>query len=148
MSWLLGGIIAHVLLAGAIASPWVVPNVTLVGLIISIARTPARWFALSVTAGVVLMAWAVRFPVQIFVCCLALGGTMRTLGRHWDATDLRVQTVMVGFASLALTAGALWLDDLGSLPLLGLAVAHIAVTILAVPCARYLGEHGSAVRRV
>ena len=73
---------------------------------------------------------------------------VQLLGRQWDATDLRVQVSMVGLAGALLSLGALWLDELSSLPLLGLSMAHVAVTVLAVPCVRHLLERRIGLRRL
>ena len=135
---MLGAMAAHAWLARAVSSPWVVPDLTLVGLVLSVAKTPVRWFACSVIAGLFMMGWAVRFPAQVFLSYVTLGWLVRALGRQWDATDPRVQTVMIGAASLLLTGGALWLEDLWSLSLFGWAMVRVALTVLAVPCARHL----------
>ncbi len=140
MSWLAACLIAHALLASAIASPWWVPDLTVVGLVLTVARTPSRWFLFSVVAGLFTMGWAVRFPRQVFLSYVALGWVVQTLGRQWDATDLRVQVSLVGLASALLTVAGLWLDELWSLPLLGLSMIRIALTVLMVLCVRHLVE--------
>ena len=148
MSWLAVCLIAHALLTSTFSSSWWVPDLTLVGLVLAVARTPSRWFLLSVVAGVFTMAWAIRFPNQVFLFYVALGWVVQLLGRQWDATDLRVQVGMVGLAGALLSLGALWLDELSSLPLLGLSMAHVATTVLAVPCVRHLLERRVGLRRL
>ena len=138
MSWLVACLIAHALLASAISSPWWVPDLTLAGLVLAVARTPSRWFLLSAVAGLFTMGWAVRFPVQVFLSYVALGWMVQALGRQWDATDPRVQVGLVGLASVLLSAAGLWLDELWSLSLLGLSMIRVALTVLAVPCVRHL----------
>ena len=137
---LLSTLAAHALIARAVPSPWWVPDLTLVGLILAVARAPSRWLLLSAVAGLFTMAWAVRFPKQMFLSYVALGWVVQMLGRAWDATDLRVQLGMVGLASALLSLGGLWLDELWSFPLLGLSMVRVAMTVLAVPCVRHLAE--------
>ena len=135
---LLACLTAHLLLAGVVASPWWVPDLTLVGLILAVAKAKRRWIALSSLAGLVMMTWAVRFPAPILITFLALGWAVRGLSAQWDLADIRVQCLVVAVASSLLTFGALWLEDLWSLPLLGLAAAHVAMTVAAVPCVRHV----------
>ena len=137
---LLGALATHALIARAVSSPWWIPDLTLVGLVLAVARTPSRWLLLSAVAGICTMAWAGRFPQQTFLSYIVLGWVVQALGRQWDATDPRVQVGMVGLASALLTLGGLWLDELWLLPLLGLSMVRVALTILAVPCVRHLAE--------
>ena len=133
MLFLAGCWLAHAMFAGLIPSPWWVPDLTLAGLVLAVGRRPARWLILSGAAGLFTIIWAVRFPLQILVGYLVIGGIVRALTRAWDATDVRVQSLMAGIASVAMTFGALWLDGLWSIAQLGLALVHAAVTALAVP---------------
>ena len=132
MLFLAGCWLAHAMFAGLIPSPWWVPDLTLAGLVLAVGRAPSRWLILSGAAGLFTIVWAVRFPLQILIAYLVVGGVMRTLTRAWDAADSRVQSLTAGVASLAMTFGALWLDGLWSMAHLGLAGVHAAVTALAV----------------
>ena len=135
---------AHAVLARAVPSPWWVPDLTLVGLVLAVARTPSRWLLLSAIAGLFAMGWAVRFPAQIFLSYVAVGAGARLLGRHWDATDLRVQMGLLGLSSVLLNLAGLWLSDLWSFALLGLSLVRMTLTVLAVPCVRLLSPpHGT-----
>ena len=133
-------LVAHVVVAGVVPSPWWTPNLTLVGLVLAIIQTPTRWLTFSGLAGLWMVVWAIRFPVPLLMSYLLLGWVAQLLARHWDTTDLRVQCMMVGVGALLTTLEVLWLDDLWSLPLLGWASVQVIVTVLAVPCARYLRE--------
>jgi len=130
------GLAAHVLLANAFPSPWWVPDLSLVVLVIVVARVPDRWLSLSWLAGVFKMTWAVRFPGQILVSTLFVGWVVQALSRRLDTTDPRTEWLIVGLASLCLTLGALWVEELWTVPLMGLAVVHVSLTVLAVPLAR------------
>ena len=135
---LIMSLLAHVVVAGVAPSPWWAPNLTLVGLILAIVQTPTRWLLLSGVAGLWAMVWAIRFPVPILMSYLLLGWVAQVLARSWDVRDLRVQCVMAVIGSLITTLEALWLDDLWSLPLLGLLSVQVVVTTLALPCTRRL----------
>jgi hypothetical protein len=124
---------AHLLVAELVPSPWWVPNLTLVGLVLAIERIPCNWLLLSGASGLFTMAWAVRFPIQVFVSYLACGWAVYLFVRHWDTDDLRVQCLAVAVASAAMAVEMLWLDDLWSFPMVGLVGLHATVTALSVP---------------
>jgi len=133
-------VIAHLVLAMVIPSPWWVPDLTLVGLVLSVGASPAQWLVLSGGAGLVTMVWAVRSSVPMFVGYLLIGFACRMAQRQWDASDLRIETGLVGASSLWLTLGAFWLDDLWSPLLLALMVVRTAVTCGAVPLVHHLAS--------
>ena len=130
------GLAVHALLAGVIPSPWWVPNLSLVVLVVIVARVPNRWLILSWLAGMFMMVWTVRFPVLVFASYLFVGWAVQALSQRLDTTDPRAEWLIVGLASLCLTLGALWLESLWSVSLVGLAVVHIGLTVLAVPLTR------------
>lgn len=123
----------HLLLAGAISSPWWVPDLTLAGLVLAVIRVPRRWLLFSATAALWVAMWAVRHPASIFVGYLAVGAVVRLLSESWDVSDPRVLCVLAAAASALVTYGMLWIDDIWSLPLIGLAAEHVLVTGLSVP---------------
>ena len=131
-------VIAHLALASMIPSPWWVPDMTLVGLVLSVVRAPTRWLALSGWAGLITVVWAVRFPGPIFTGYLLIGWTCQMLARQWDATDLRIECLLAAAGSLFLMAGALWLDDLWSPLLLVLTGVRTALTCGVVPLVHHL----------
>ena len=133
-----GCLVGHVVVDGLIPSPWWVPDLTGVGLVIAVARAPRSWLAFSVLAGLLVSPWAVRFAGPLFIAYLGVGRTLRFLADQWDTTDLRVECLIVSAVALALTGGLVWLDDLWSPPILGLTVIHVAVTCLALVIVRQL----------
>ncbi|MDP3704199.1 MAG: hypothetical protein Q8R78_07405 [Candidatus Omnitrophota bacterium] len=137
--------VAHLALALASPSPWWVPDLTLVGLVLAVGRSPARWFACTVFAGLLTVAWAVRFPGQVFAGYLLIGWVSHLLSRHWDVTDLRIECFLVAAGSLCLMAGMLWLEDLWSLRVLLLTVVRTAVTCGVVPVIHHVASSGPRV---
>ena len=140
--------IAHAALAMMSPSPWWVPDLTLVGLVLSVARFPSRWLALSGTAGLLTMAWAVRSFSPMFAGYLLIGWATRLAGCRWDVTDLRIESWLAGGGSLLLTLGAFWLDDQWSLVLLFLMVIRTALTCGAVALVHHLADRGDWSRQV
>ena len=133
---LLGCLAAHVAMAGLLPSPWWVPDLTLVGLILAISRTPHRWMLLSGSAGLLTAVWAVRFPHVVLVGSLGLGWIVRTLAKQWDITDVRLQRLLVAAASLLTTFGWLWLEGLWSLPVVAFAAMRVLMTSVSVSIVR------------
>ena len=139
---------AHMALVLISPSPWWVPDLTLVGLVLSVARSPSRWPALSGAAGLLTMAWAVRSFTPMFVGYLLIGWVIRMAGHRWDATDLRIESWLAGGGSLLLTLGGFWLDDQWSPALLFLMVLRMALTCGAVVLVHHLVARGDRSRQV
>ena len=137
-----GCVVAHLALALASPSPWWVPDLTLVGLVLAVGRYPARWFALAVFAGLITVVWAVRFSGQVFAGYLLIGLVSHLLSRHWDVTDLRIECLLVAAGSLCLMVGMLWLEDLWSLRVLLLTVVRTVVTCGVVPVIHHVAASG------
>ncbi len=138
MALLIGCVVTHALLAHLIASPWWLPDLTLVGLVLAVGQRPAQWLVASLVAALLTVLSAVRFSGQLFSAYLLCGWFVQLVGNRWDATDVRVQGVAALMASALLTFGAIWFENLWSPPLLGLALAHVAITGLCVPTVRWL----------
>ncbi len=129
---------AHVVLVQIVGSPWWVPNLTLVGLVLSVAAFPSRWFWLSAIAGWVMMLWTIRYSGLVMATFLVVGWVVRVLARHWDVTNVHVQRWVVGGASVVIAGGALWSEQLWSLWLLGALCVHVVLTIAAVSLLRVM----------
>ena len=71
--------VGHVALDGLIASPWCVPDLTLVGMILVVMRAPSAWWAASLAAGFLTAAWAIRGAPSIFVLYLAAGWSLAAM---------------------------------------------------------------------
>ena len=142
MRLLLSSLLVHVIATSVAPSPWWVPDLTLVGLILAITRRPVHWLMLSGVAGLWTASWAIRFPVPMLLGAVLLGWVVHLLVMQWDLTDLRVQSLIVGAASLLGTLGGLWLEARWSLALLVLVMAHALITGCAVPCIRSLLDRG------
>ncbi|MBI2495597.1 MAG: hypothetical protein HYY59_05875 [Candidatus Omnitrophica bacterium] len=138
MRVLIGCLAAHQLLAHVVPSPWWLPDLTLIGLVLSVGKAPQRWAVLSLTVGCFAMLWMARWAGAIFLGYLLCGWAVGTLARWWDTADARIQGCLVLAAGAAMTLGLLWLDHLWSLPVLGLALARVLVTGGCTPLVRRL----------
>ena len=143
---LIAAYLAHLFIARYAVSPWWIPDITLVGLLLAIGKTPERWLSLSLIAGLLMVLWAVRFPAQVFASYLAGGWAIRTISTRWDVTDLRVQCVIAALAGGVMRVWGLWLDNLWSVALLGLASLQALLTGCCVPGVRWLFKTWTAAR--
>jgi hypothetical protein len=109
-----------------------VPDLTLVGVVVATARTPARWLLWASLAGLMTSVWAVRFAAAVFGGYLVLGWVLQGLARRWDTTDLRVECLIAAAAVAILTVGLVWLDDLWSPAILGLTMGRAAMSTFAL----------------
>jgi hypothetical protein len=132
MMILLGFLLAHAVLAQAPVSPWWVPDLTLVGMVLAIGRHPERWAVWAVMAAGWAMVWAIRMPWLVGLSYLGSGWGVRGLCRAWETSDVRMQSLATGAASLVLTAVLLWTDRLWSLPVAGLAVGRMGMTVVVL----------------
>jgi len=133
-----GCLTAHVIAAGLLTSPWWVPDLTLIGLVLVVIRAPQRWVIFSIVAGLSTAAWAIRSSSPVFLSYLLIGWMTQRIAKQWNAMDLHVQWLLVGVASTALTFGFIWLDDLWSWPVVGLGLMRTVFTALSVPIVRSL----------
>ena len=143
MSILAWCLVAHALLARLIASPWWVPDLTLVGLVLGVSLRPRHWLMASVVAGLFMMLGAVRFPAQVFLGYVLCGTLVQLSAQRWDTTDGRIQGCVVLILSAFMTLGLLGLERLWSWPLLAFAAVRVAVTGLSLPCVRSLCVRGA-----
>jgi len=145
MGLLITCLLLHTVMVQLIPWPWWVPDLTLVGLVLAVGRSPRQWLIYSAIAGLWTVLWAVRFHAPLLAGYLAVGWTVQALGRRWDAADPKVQMGLVGWAAALITVGSLWLHDLWSVPVVGLAGAHVAMTCAALPPVRRLAGRRQVV---
>ena len=143
---LFGCVLTHVVMAGLAPSPWWVPDLTLIGLILGIVMRPQRWLPLSLIAGLFMSSLAVRFPEAIFASYVVVGVTLRVLATEWQVQDVRVETVATGTAAAFVTLLGLWLDRSWSLAVLGMAGGRVALTCAAMLVVRWLMGVGEMPR--
>jgi hypothetical protein len=126
----------------AVASSWWVPNLVLAAMVQAIHRRPARWPALGILGGALLAGWAARGQGTVVAGCVLAAWLVRRWLGMVDAGGLRAQQAATAAAALALTLWGLAVDRLWSATLVGLAAAHVALTVLAVPLVRRLAAAG------
>ena len=133
MRVLFGCLMLHSLLAAVMPSPWWVPNVTLLGLVRSISAAPRWWLRNAAVTGLFSVMWAVRHATTMLVSYACLAWAIGVLSRRWDVADPRVQGVLVGGMSWLFALVAAGMERQWSLPVLGLAMVHAALTSVLLP---------------
>jgi hypothetical protein len=128
LALLFGCYFAHVLLVRLAASPWLTPDLTLVGLVVAVGLAPERWLICSAVAGLCTMTWALRWAPQLFLGYLLVGWGLQWLSQRWDAGDVRLQACYAGGAAALLSVVLLWLDGLWSIPLAGWVIVRTVAT--------------------
>lgn len=126
MRLFVGCVVGHVVLTTLFGPAWWVPDVTLVGMVLCIAASPARWLPASVLAGGIAALWAVRWTPLVFAGYLAIGWGLRQASQQWDAGDPRVRTLLVALAVTLLTGWLVWVDDLWSPAIVGALLTRVA----------------------
>lgn len=144
MIFVLSCLLIHLGLVTAAASTWWIPNVTLLALILAVARHPTRWLGPALLTAFAIVVWAVRDAREVFLAPLAIAGIVRLLVQHWDGHDLRVQILLVTAGVLAWNLTGLWLDGAWERSMLQLLIAQPVLTGASVPLVRALAEPRSA----
>ncbi|MBI4598355.1 MAG: hypothetical protein HY737_08160 [Candidatus Omnitrophica bacterium] len=122
---------AQLLLVQVLPSPWWVPDLLVVALVVAMSAQPNRWVALSAAAGLCQSVWAVRFPWHIVMSYVGVGWLAMLAHARWNAADWRVQALAVGAGVAMVTAVGLGLDALWSLDAIGLAGVRVGLTVLS-----------------
>ena len=138
MFLIFGCAMTQYLLALLAPSPWWVPDLVLIGLILGVIAEPSRWLTFSLCAGAFHALAAVRHPGVFFIGDLAIGGLTLIAPAPWDMAPRQLEGVLVGVSSVALMAVACWLDELWSMALVGLMLWRMSLTLLSVGLVRRL----------
>jgi hypothetical protein len=135
--FVIGSLAVQWLLCG-VASPWWVPDVTLVAVMLVIASAPDGWWLPSAIAGLLTMGWMIQAPALPLVWYLALGLGVSLGSGFWDLGDRRIQLVAIGIAEGVWLSLHVWFQDVAVLPLAGWLLLHVGITLLSVPMMRRL----------
>ena len=130
---LLAGAAAQAVLASFAPSPWWVPDLTLLALLVAVADAPPRWLLYGALAGWLSGVWMAQDAWVVVAAHIVLAAVIRIGTQMWDLTDRRIQRLCVGTLSLALWSSLAWLQDAWSLPMAGGLLLRSGLTVLALP---------------
>ena len=124
------------LLGRWISSPWLMPDLALLSILLVVMRDPRHALGPVLFGGCCVMLLTVRHPVLIGLAYAGAGGLVRRLASQWDLTAAPMQRIVVGvMEGLLLT----WFMVL-SAPVRGglcmLAMPRLIVTVLCLPLVR------------
>ena len=134
------GVLAHVGLGRLVASPWTMPDLTLIGLATVAMARPERAL-LPIAVGVVaVLPVAGQHPLQVGMLYGAAGLLVRRAASGWELVPGWVPVALVAAIELGLIAWWLLMDGFAQLTIAGPALWRIAATGACVPLARAVVE--------
>ncbi len=125
-------------LTTALPSPWWVPDLVLVAMVLVITRRREDWVLAAAAAALWHALWAARVAAHLALAYLLTGWVVRLIAGHVDTQDWRVQIALAAAGCGLVTFGALWIEGRWSVGLLGLAIMRTLVTGGAVAVMRGL----------
>jgi hypothetical protein len=141
MKLLLLGVLLHELLALCLPVPWLVPNLTLVGLVAAVGQAPERWPWYALMAGVSVLPWMASGATGGLLLYGLLAGALAVLAHRVDLQDARLHYAAVAAGATLWTCWMLT-GLAASWALLGGALLHTGVTVAAAMLWR-AGLHAS-----
>ena len=93
-------------------SPWATPDFVVLGMVLSLARSPQRWLFIAAAVAGMMLLWAIRFSALLAVGTLGLGALLAWAAGRWDFSDRRVLLIAVGSAALSMNGLMIWSEDL------------------------------------
>ncbi|MBI3319970.1 MAG: hypothetical protein HYZ89_05235 [Candidatus Omnitrophica bacterium] len=132
------GVLSHLAIGRWIASPWWVPDLTLLSIVVTMARYPGQAFLPALYGGLLMMLFTVHHAVAVGLSYVGAGVLTKLLATQGDLATPFLQQVIVGVAEIGLLAVALFLNRTASLELLELSGAKVLVTVACIPFMRRL----------
>ncbi len=133
--FVIGAVTCHWLLS-SVLSPWWVPDLTLVAVALICSGKARRWWLAAGIAGALTMCWVPQFPLAVLFWYGAFAVSIRWVAGVWDVSDTRIQLLIVGAGACSWMGMLLWCSGGSVMPLLGFAIAHVTITLLALPFLR------------
>jgi len=144
LGFLAGCWMLHGLLVQLVPWGWIVPDLTLIALVVAVGYAPQHWVLLSSLAGLLTTVWTIGMGLPVLLSYVIFGGSLRVLARRWDVTDQRVQRLLASVGCVGLLIAGLGREGAWSVSLAGILGLQGLMAGLAVPLARRL--HGSVFR--
>ena len=132
------GALGHLAIGRWVASPWLVPDLTLVIIVVTMIRCPGYSLSPALYGGLLVMLFTIHHSVAVGLAYVGAGVLTKLLATQWNVASPFLQQAMVGVAETGLVMVALFLNRAASLTLLGLAGAKVLITVACVPLLRRL----------
>ncbi len=90
------GAVSHLLVGRWVNSPWLMPDLTLVGMMLAMGRFPEQAWRIAGLSGWFAMIGSVRQPGLVGFAYAGAGGLARWIATRWDVSRPAVQLLAVG----------------------------------------------------
>jgi len=138
------GVFVQLILGRWLPSPWLVPDLTLVGVLLVMARMPQHSLGPALMAGLLVMAVTVQQSLVVGLAYVGAGGLMRLLSSWWDLADPFLQPMALALAEAFLLVIWFLLGVPITLGLLLLGGLRLLVTVASLLLVRLLIPSSSA----
>lgn len=136
---LVGAAVAQFCLGRVLASPWAVPDLMLVGMLLVLLDMPRnRSLGVGVLAGLLVMAVTTRQPLVVGLAYGGVAVVVRSLAAVVDLAEPRIHLAVAAVLETGLLALWLVLGGRLSVALLILAGVKLLLTVASVPLLRPL----------
>ena len=135
---LITGLLLHLAAGRFLPSPWLVPDLTLIGVVLVVARLPGKALGSGMLVAAMMIMGTWRHVWIDTVLYLGAGLLVGSAATRWDVTDRSVQLAMV--AGLETSFAVVWLiagNQISPTALL-LVIAKVGATAACLPLARAL----------
>ena len=90
------GAVSHLLVGRWVNSPWLMPDLTLIGMMLAMGRFPEQAWRIAGSGGWFAMIASVRQPGLVGLAYAGAGGLARWIAVRWDVSRPAVQLLAVG----------------------------------------------------
>ncbi len=118
----------HLFLAQLVSSAWLIPQLTLVGMISAILQRPRAWLLFSLLSAWVMSFWAIRLGYSFSLLFVLLGFIEQWILQRWELNSVSSRLLLVALTGLSMDLLMVWLEDCWSWAQLGLCFYHATIT--------------------
>ena len=128
--FILLGTVAHVALGRWVDSPWLLPDVTLVGIGLAASRSRASWLELTLVAGLLPMLASSAHGWAVGLSYAGSAAIWRWAGSRWDLADGRLSAACTAMLESGLALWWVWRAEAWSWELWAAVPLRVAMTAL------------------
>ena len=132
------GTALHVVLGRWVASPWLMPDLTLISMVLAMTLPSQSLLGPALLAGFFVMLSTPQQPLLLGGTYVGAGWLIQVLALRWDLTDSTLQQLTVGAAEAGLLAMWLMLNAQVTMGLLLLAGMKLVMTVVCVPLVSFV----------
>ena len=142
--FILAGTLAHLVLGRWVASPWMLPDVTLIGIGLAVSRSADSITDLALLAGLLPMVITGRHSWDVGIGYAGAAALWRWVQSHWDVADRRLSLGAVAVLELGLSIWWLNRADAWSAQMWGAVPLRVASTMAGWAVVGWLSRRHSS----